>query len=150
MNLIAIEGRSADASGHDSPLQSDAILPVQFHPARRGTSETEPVRRLMFAILVDAVRCFQANVSAHAAVRRRLFWEARLWIFSEKGGGPFSFDNVCGALDVDPRGLRRWLLDWREKRLGGGKVRIIRRTPIKATRPIQSRTSSKHAALRLE
>jgi hypothetical protein len=149
MNLIAIEGGSADVTGQDSPLQSDAILPVQFHPARRGTSDTEPVRRLMFAILVDAVRCFQANVSARAAFRRRLFWEARLWIFSEKGGGPFSFDTVCDALDVDPRGLRRWLLDWREKRLGGGKVRVIRRAPIRSTHPIQSRTSSKHA-LRLE
>ena len=38
------------------------ILPLPFYQARHGASEGEAMRRLMTAILVDAVHCYQAGV----------------------------------------------------------------------------------------
>lgn len=149
MNFNDIANGSTDSMSHDFPLQSGAILPAQFHPARRGSTQTEPIRRLMFAILIDGLRCFQANLTARGVARRRMFWEARQWIFAERGDGPFSFDTVCGVLEVDPGQLRRWLSDWREKTLSGAQPGRIRRTRIGSSGPVQNRTSRDRVASRV-
>ena len=145
MNLNDIGSGSPDHLTHDS-LLSGAILPVQFHSERRGSSEDEAVKRLMFAILMDAVRCFQTNLNARAMAKRRMFWEAKYWIFEEKGNGPFSFENVCGALEIGPGQLRRWLRQWRRKKNGEEEAHLIRRTPIRSSRKIESRMLRKRTA----
>jgi hypothetical protein len=43
----------------DELSQADSVLPVQFHNGGAETATTEPIRRLMVAILFDAIRCFQ-------------------------------------------------------------------------------------------
>jgi hypothetical protein len=58
-NVISIVNETNPLEGEFSQLQ--AVLPLQFYGARRGTSEVEPLRRLMVAMLVDAVRCFQTK-----------------------------------------------------------------------------------------
>jgi hypothetical protein len=64
------------------PTESDfselqGILPEQFYGARRGTSEVEPLRRLMIAMLVDAVRCFETKFDARQPATRQEFAEVR-------------------------------------------------------------------------
>jgi hypothetical protein len=46
----------------DAFSQAEAVVPLQFHGARRGASAIEPVRRLMVAMLVDAIRCFKTKL----------------------------------------------------------------------------------------
>jgi len=112
------------------PFQPEAVLPVQFHHARRGTGAVEGIKSLMCAILVDAVRCFQSNLEARKPARQQQFSEAHFWIFSDAGYGPFSFMQVCGALELDPHSVRRWLLRWQRRKRAGEKPPTIRRSTL--------------------
>jgi hypothetical protein len=122
------------AANGEFPFQPEAFLPVQFHHARRGTTLVEGIKSLMSAILIDAVRCFQSNFEARQAAGQQHFREAHFWIFSDEGYGPFSFNEVCGALELDPRGVRGWLLRWQEKRRAGERAATIRRSSVGISR----------------
>jgi hypothetical protein len=75
MDLPAI-AKSMEQFDDECP-QAGAVLPMQFHGDRRGTAITEPLRRLMVAMLVDAIRCFQTKVGARQPAKRREFAEVR-------------------------------------------------------------------------
>jgi len=71
----------------------------------------EPEKMLMFAILVDAISCFD-KLSAAAGMARNPQWiEARNWLCSNRQDWPFAYRNVCEVLGFDPDYLRRGLLD---------------------------------------
>lgn len=109
----------------------DAITPEQFYDSRRDDSAIRPVKKLMLALLEDALRCFQNNAEAKGGPRKRLFTEAEEWLICEGGQGPFSFDTVCETLGIEPRFLRRGLLEWRQQQLSGSQPkRLARRSPV--------------------
>jgi hypothetical protein len=88
----------------------------------------EPLRRLMMAILVDAIGCYQRNIEAVTLRRRREFREAHNWLFKDRNDGVFSFDTVCHVIDVDPDLLRQRLMQFHYARVVGvGRERMIRR-----------------------
>ncbi|MCC6764551.1 MAG: hypothetical protein IT293_07795 [Deltaproteobacteria bacterium] len=86
---------------------------------------TQPERRLLFAILADAIVRVRrlATAPRHAAIELR---EAERWIRSDDREWPCSFVNVCEALDIEPAPLRRAVLAWR--RAAGGRTNVTRRT----------------------
>lgn len=115
--------------------QADAVLPVQFHNGRAETATTEPIRRLMVAVLFDAIRCFQTKLKLRLPAGRQEFADVRSWIFSDDDDGCFSFRAVCDALGIDPRVIRKVLAEWEETRRAGEKSRrIIRRSAPAAKR----------------
>src|SRR5437879_4207073 len=73
------------------------VPPVSVHPAEL---------RLRLAVLEDAVRIIHGGVRSREHRRRAAFIEAMEWIFSDNLGWPFSFRNVCVAVDVDAQRLR--------------------------------------------
>jgi len=120
-------------------LRADAVMPAQFYPARQGSAAVEPIMRLMGGILADAVRTFQRNFEAKSPSRRQEFREARFWIFHDKAEGPFSFEDVCDALGIDPRRLRSLILSWEKNRRPGDKPRMIRRSAVQVGGRVQAR-----------
>jgi hypothetical protein len=114
--------------------QPEAIMPVQFYGPRRQSPDLQPVQRLLIAMLVDAVRCFQTRFGTTQSEKRLEFAEARGWIFSDKNDGPFSFRTVCEALDLDPKTIRKDLSRWAEERASGVKPRMIRYSTARARR----------------
>jgi hypothetical protein len=80
-------------------------------------------RRLMVAILADAIGCFQKNLLARNGKRRRLFLEAEEWIRSEDVVWPFSFRNICDMLGVDADALRAEADGWKRRHARGVRVR---------------------------
>lgn len=94
-------------------VQPDAILPVQFFQTLRSKGCADGERRLMIAVLVDAVNCFMKQIHATDPVARQLFEDAEAWITAEDRTWFFSFDNVCGALDLNPEYIRDGLFKWR-------------------------------------
>jgi hypothetical protein len=116
----------------DEFSQAEAVLPLQLHGARRGASTIEPVRRLMVAMLVDAIRCCQTKLDAHQRAKRQEFGEARSWIFSDDDNGFFSFRSVCDELEFDPKAIRKRLAQWEKGKLGAEKPRLMirRLTPV--------------------
>jgi hypothetical protein len=71
-----------------SLFQPDMLLSAQFESLRRK-SLLEPEKRLMLAILEDAVNCFQGKLMAQTGKNRRLFEEAEEWIVEVGGDGAF-------------------------------------------------------------
>ena len=132
-------GKRIDPSGPAGDgLCGDVVLPAQFYPARTGLASGEPTLRLMAGIPMDAVRCSQRVCEAHPQ-RRRESNEARFWIFHDNGNGPFSFEDVCETLEVDPHRLRNLIVRWEKDRRSGSERRMIRRSPVIVIGRMQSR-----------
>ena len=104
-------------------LEGDILTPSQFYDSRRGTQTDDPLRRLMFAVLRDALICLSARLGS--AVRPRDVREAMEWVGNETDDHPFSFNSVCDSLGINPGALRTALKDW----LDSGK-RLTRRSPV--------------------
>ena len=97
-------------------LAPDTILPSQYFGALRGRTEMSGERRLMVAILEDALRCFQKHVGDQDAKGRQLFLDAEEWIMTDNPTWFFSFPNVCSTLDLDPDYVRQGLAKWCDAR----------------------------------
>jgi hypothetical protein len=98
-------------------FQPDSLLPSQFFTALKQRSQACGERRLMGAILEDAVDCFQKYLWAKDNRSRNLRLEAESWFLSDDDSWPFSFINVCHALDLEPDFIRRGLMQWKEQQL---------------------------------
>jgi hypothetical protein len=74
-----------------------------------GTTESVVRQRaLRAAVLIDAIRCL---VGAARMGERPARQPALRWILSRDAKAPFSFNNVCEVLGLDPSRLRRSLLE---------------------------------------
>ena len=98
-------------------LQPDTLLPSQYFAVVKRKGAHEPERRLVAAVLEDAVECFQKHVRARDQKARQLFLDAEEWIYSEDRSWPFSFENVCDLLQINPAYLRRGLIAWKDRQL---------------------------------
>ena len=89
-----------------------------------GRYIAEPERRLLFAVLTDAIIRFRRLVESRRPAARRDLLEAERWLRSEDRSWPCSFVNVCEALDIAPEPLRRAVLKWRTT---AARKRVTRR-----------------------
>lgn len=105
------------AEGGVSLFQPDFLLPSQFFAGMREKAQANGERRLMLAILEDAVDCFQKYLEAKDNRSQQLGTDAEEWLLSDDRGWLFSFVNVCEALGIQPDFLRQGLLDWKAQRL---------------------------------
>ncbi len=85
----------------------DAGQQAQSEVAEAGPAAGE--RALMRAVLEDAVQCLGGLVGP-GRQRRQLAADARAWIAANDVRWPFSFDNVCDGLGLEPSSLRGRLL----------------------------------------
>jgi hypothetical protein len=86
----------------------------------RRESYLEPEKKLMLAVLEDAIACIQSYVFARDRKKKVLFQEAEHWVQDTNGDGPFSFANVCETLGFAPDYLRQGLSQWKTARLKSG------------------------------
>jgi hypothetical protein len=101
-------------------VRPQSLSCAQYFDALRRRIFLEPEKRLMLAILEDAVQCFQNNGFAQSVRGRRIFHEARKWIVDADRDWIFSFENVCEALALNPAyvraGLCRMVIPPRDRR----------------------------------
>jgi hypothetical protein len=98
-----------------SLFQPDTLLPDQYLDTYRRKLPLEPEKKLMLAVLEDAIACFQKYVSARDGKGKVLFQDAEDWIKEENGDGLFSFAHVCETLGFDPAYLRQGLKVWKQQ-----------------------------------
>jgi hypothetical protein len=68
----------------------DVLTPDQYYDrTHRDDHETRAVKRLMLAVLSDAVRCLRAYNDARNPTGRLRFAEAEAWILDQKAEGPW-------------------------------------------------------------
>ena len=104
----------------------EVILPSQFSEQAGLKHSDRGEKRLMLAVLEEAVATFQRHAGAKTRHGQRVFREAEEWIESADDSWPFAFENICHALDIEPEFLRRGLQRWKEAQLkaatGGARV----------------------------
>jgi len=100
-----------------SLFQPDTLLPAQYFDTFRRKANSEPEKKLMLAILEDAIDCFQKYIFARDGRGKGIFREAEDWILEENSDRLFSFETVCDALGFNPSYVRQGLLRWKEMAL---------------------------------
>jgi hypothetical protein len=100
-----------------SLLEPDTIVPAQYFD-RVGTDiGNQPEKRLMLAILEDAVTTFQRHVHSETRRSKRLVEDVEAWTAGAESEDSFSFEGVCAALDIEPAYIRRGLARWKAAEL---------------------------------
>jgi len=119
--MSAITSSSQSEQGPWSVIDAEIVLPIQFAVHEENRAE----KRLMIAVLEEAVATFQRTVGAKSRGGQRLFREADDWIQSTDTSWAFAFESVCDTLGLDPAYLRAGLEHVRQGRPAGG-ARIYR------------------------
>ncbi len=76
----------------------------------RYADPARPSRLLMQAVLEDSIRTFLHQTPARTTRARRIWQEEFTWLTARDRGHPFTFENVCDALGIEPRTLRARVL----------------------------------------
>lgn len=114
--------RREDPFGHP-------VLPVQLLDRARPHGLLSPERRLMLAVLADAIVQLRRGGTARTAEER--------WILASGHSSPFAFTNICDALGIDAPRLARRLLATRlalPPRGGGSRRTRLFHGPIAQSR----------------
>ena len=97
------------ADGHNQIFEPDTLMPERFFAVSGVDDGAGNERALMLAILRDAVECHQKYALTRDARGREIFGEADEWIYSNDREWPFSFENICDVLGVNPAYIRTGL-----------------------------------------
>lgn len=95
-------------------FEPDTLLPEQYFTLL-GRKPLQGEKRLLLAMLEDAVHCFQTYLLAKKPHERRLFQEAEEWIDSTDALWFFSFENICDVIGINPSRMREALKAWKEE-----------------------------------
>ena len=110
MNKSTATDQTFRASSYFEP---DILTTHQYFKVFREKSHFMPEEKLMFAVLTDAIECYQKYLGATGRRCRNLFAEAEGWINNRDGSTPFSFAHICEVLNINPNYLRLGLIQWR-------------------------------------
>ena len=124
-------------------LVDDAFLPSQYADLHRS-SQLTPERKLLLAILRDALRMIVRGPGDMPASRRRAdYTEAYAWT-AGTNDQPFSFSSICGELGIDASRLRLSIATGIVRVPRGGSLNgVVRARPCRA-RGSQPRPARSH------
>ena len=107
------------------PPISDTVTRDQFFDNFKRKRPLEPERELMLAVLADAVECYWKYSGARDGIGTRLFRDAREWLLDDDERRPFSFVNVCSALQLEPSYIRQGVLARKQQSMTEKNVKNI-------------------------
>jgi len=131
-------------------FEPDTLLPTQFYAMFKNSQHREPERKLMVAILEDAVSCLSTDLHRSNLRQRKQYEEAKAWVTAdEESEWIFSFKNICEVLGMDPSYLRRGLIRSKTSSpIRSSRVIVMTRRPSRnlrsllAQKKIRIRTTS--------
>ncbi len=88
----------------------------KVHGVEWGSRDDQGLRRLILAVLEDAIACIQTDLFKPSRRHEKLSQEAEEWIYSNDDG-VFSFTNVCETLGFDAEALKKGLERWKAKQI---------------------------------
>lgn len=91
-------------------LEPDVFLPSQFYGSAGLSRKLEGEKRLMIAVLKDAVECLDKYRASRSSAGRSQYLSAIEWVEDPSNDWLFSFTNICDFLGFDPEYLREVLL----------------------------------------
>src|SRR5262249_49222915 len=87
-------------------FQPDTLLASQYFDRVRRHADVDPERRLMLAILEDAVMVCLKNAGTTDPGRQAVLLEAEEWIADRDPTWLYSFENICAVLEFEPEYIR--------------------------------------------
>ena len=102
-------------------VEPELVLPEQFLDAFLRKPRELGERKLLAAVLADAVHCFTKHAFATRRRGQRLFREAEAWLMQRDTGASLEFEDVCNLLGLSAEDIRKALWTWRAR--GMGKAR---------------------------
>ncbi len=125
-------GRARDAPGGAGvDFEPATVLPIQLFGNLPPDASVVPEKRLLLAVLEEAVVTFQRYATDQGRRARRLFREAEEWVVSDETRWPCSFRNICDVLGLDPGYLRQGLHRWRDRHRADGVSPLPHRHPFR-------------------
>jgi hypothetical protein len=114
-------------------LEPESVLPSQYFAQAAVDASLQPEKRLMLAVLEDAVGTYQKFANARERTGQRVFSEVEDWFLSDDQDWPYSFVNISHALGLDAAYLRRGLGLWRDRQrsLANGTGSNVVRFPFR-------------------
>lgn len=112
-----------------TPLEPDTLVPAQYFDLIGAASVFQPEKRLMLAVLEEAIATFQRHIVSDTRRSQQLAADVEEWTASDDDEWPFSFRNICAALDIEPDYLRTGMARWKEAerhRARSGKSAVYR------------------------
>ena len=91
-------------------LEPDIFLPSQFYGNGALSRQLEGEKRLMIAILKDAVECLEKYRGSRSGAGKISYQSAIDWVEDTDTEWLYSFTNICDLLGFDPNYLREQLL----------------------------------------
>lgn len=106
-------------------LEPDIFLPSQFYGSGGLSRKLEGEKRLMIAILKDAVECLEKYRDARNAIGRIQYQNAIEWVEDTGTEWLFSFTNICDLLGFDPHYMREELLKRENRYTKPARSRVV-------------------------
>jgi hypothetical protein len=106
-------------------LEPDIFLPSQFYGTAGLSRKLEGEKRLMIAILKDAVECLEKFRTSSSSAGRSHYQNALEWIEDDDTEWLFSFTNICDLLGFDPAYVRDVLLKRENKYVKPIHTRVL-------------------------
>jgi hypothetical protein len=91
-----------------SVFEPDTLLASQYFDRVRARAPRDAERRLMIAVLEDAVRIYLKHAGSEGEAGE-LFRETEEWVEDRAADHLYAFENICVVLDLDAEYLRRGL-----------------------------------------
>jgi hypothetical protein len=118
----------------ERPFLLDPTLTEKLFGSQVALNRQQGHYELLYALLEDAIRCFQRKSELRGWRAKRLAEEAKEWFFSDEYRWPFSFVNVCAVLELDPDYIRDGLQRWSRQHPDG--LPLQKRKPHNTQRPL--------------
>ena len=112
-------------------VEPDTMTPHQYFERMFTESTLVPEKRLMLAVLEDAIASFQRNFIQSRNDATADDGDVEAWLESDDMSWPFSFASICQALDMEPEYLRRGLQSWRDRTARQGVTGQVYRFPFR-------------------
>jgi hypothetical protein len=132
-----------------SLFQPDTLMPEQYLETFRRKLYLEPEKKLLLAVLEDAIACFQKYLFSKDGKGKALFLEAQEWISDEDTDWLFSFANVCEMLGFEPSYLRDGLMRWKSDKLESHSKAKVYQIAVRTTRQKREVSGSRRSTQRM-
>ena len=106
-------------------LEPDIFIPSQFYGAGGLSRKLEGEKRLMIAILKDAVECLEKYRDARTGLGHIHYQNAIEWVEDTGTDWLFSFTNICDLLGFDPHYMREELLKRENRYIKPARSRTV-------------------------
>jgi hypothetical protein len=106
---MQVRAKKTEGGSGAGLFEPDILLPNQYFAAFRRGRAVEGERRLMLAVLEDAVDSYRKHAAACDPREQACFLEAKEWFSSSDRSWLFAFENICDVLEMNADYLRSGL-----------------------------------------